>query len=370
MKHLLFVDDEQRVLEGLARMLRGKRDEWECEFATGVNEALTLMKNRDFQVIVSDLDMPHKSGLDFLKLLRADESLRYTPFLMLTGNGDSTVKKAVLEAGATDFLNKPIDFVELQVRLTNVLALQEFQDEMRVQNVILDRIVRIRTAALDFSRREIIYRLAKAAEARDTDTGNHILRVALAARLLAKHLGFDDVTQEYILLTSPLHDVGKIGISDAILRKAGPLTDAETAQMKMHCEIGADILTESIEPLLHFFGAQGSETHSNVLLEMAARIALHHHEHWDGTGYPQGLAGEDIPIEARIVAVADVYDALRSERCYKPSMGEDDSLRMIREASGTHFDPRIVEVLAEHFDEIEQVCSALRDQASGLAAAA
>jgi len=360
---LLFVDDEIRVLDGLRRMLRAKREVWDCHFASSVDEALVAIETTNFDVVVSDMNMPGKTGLDLLTAMRAEERTHFTPFLMLTGNGDSNLKRAVLEAGANDFLNKPFDFVELQTRLRNVIALKAFQDEIRDQNILLEHRVQSRTAALESSRREIILRLAKAAETRDTDTGNHIARVGLAAQLIAKYLGFDEAAQERILLTSPLHDVGKIGISDDILRKPGPLTPEERSKMQEHCRIGFEILTQNLQPMFKVFGAlEDSSQDRNDLLEAAAKIARYHHERWDGTGYPDGVAGEDIPIEARIVAVADVYDALRSHRNYKRAFNPAETLAMIQEGSGTQFDPIVVDALVANYETIEAAVQGLREE--------
>jgi putative two-component system response regulator len=359
LKNLLFVDDELKVLDGLRRMLRTRRDEWECHFAASVGEAMAVVETVSLDAVVSDVNMPGENGLDLLRRVRNGEETRFLPVLMLTGNGDVNTKREALELGATDFLNKPFDFVELTARLQNAIAIKSFQDEIRTQNALLEKRVADRTVELEKSRRDIILRLAKAADTRDADTGNHIVRVGIVAHFLAVKLGFDAAFLRNILVTAPLHDVGKIGVTDNILRKAGPLSTTERRTMQDHCRIGADILTEDLGPVFkHFEGAESAN--ENVLLQMAARIALRHHERWDGTGYPDGIAGEDIPVEARIVSVADVYDALRSRRPYKSDLCAVDTRRIVLEGSGTQFDPQIVAAFDEHFDAIEESVAHLR----------
>lgn len=361
MKQLLFVDDETKVLDGLRRMLRSKREEWQCHFVTSVDEGMAVSESVELDAVVSDVNMPGKTGLDLLRMMRSAPATKYLPILMLTGNGDVGTKRDALELGATDFLNKPFDFEELIARLQNAIAMKNFQDEIRNQNTLLEQRVADRTIQLEKSRRDIILRLAKAAETRDTDTGNHIVRVGIVSQLLAKLLGFDQDFQNRILLTAPLHDVGKIGIADDILQKRGPLTTEERDRMQRHCQIGAEILTEDLGPVFKHFEPDNTPA-ENDLLHIAARIALNHHERWDGTGYPTGLAGEAIPIEARIVSVADVYDALRSRRPYKEDFTPRDTLNIIQLGSGSQFDPDVVKVFVENFLVIEKTVEELRDR--------
>lgn len=309
--------------------------------------------------------MPHRDGLELLEHVKATDSLKYIPVIMLTGNTDFTVKKKALDLGATDFLQKPCDSVELVVRLQNVLALKNFHDEIRAQNETLDALVRKRTLELEQSRRSIIHCLAKAAEQRDVETGNHITRVALYSQILAEELGYDEAFQETIMLASPLHDVGKIGISDDILRKPGSLSEEERAEMKRHCEIGASILQAELAPTFTSMSQirfdRGKTNVSNELLGTAAKIAIAHHEWFDGSGYPYGIQGEDIPIEARIVAVCDVYDALRSARPYKSARTCEDTMSIIQAASGTQFDPDAIEALKRCYHRFETVLEEFSD---------
>lgn len=364
MKKLLFVDDEPRILDGLRRMLRAKADEWECHFVENVEDALNLLATTSMDAIVSDLNMPGLNGIEFLTILRGDSRYEFLPFLMLTGNGELSAKRTALEAGATDFLNKPCDFAELTARLRNAISLKDFQDTIRLQNDHLAQRIIERTQELEESRRDVVYLLAKAAETRDSDTGLHILRVGLFAKILAGALGLSSEAQERIFLASTLHDVGKIGISDEILRKPGPLSPEERATMEKHCEIGAQILSDDFQTTFRFLSkSAGTAPRENDLLLAASSIALHHHERWDGSGYPHGLSGEEIPMEARIVAVADVYDALRSCRPYKDAFTAEQALEMIVQNKGSHFDPRVVDATVENFGLFEETLAQFSDGA-------
>ncbi|MBX3119671.1 MAG: response regulator [Fimbriimonadaceae bacterium] len=373
MKTILLVDDERNVLDALRRMLRAMRDEWEFLFAECFTEAAEIIQSTDLDAIVSDHNMPGKTGIDLLQHLRAGDRNSRIPFIMLTGNSDSRLLHEALDKGATDFLHKPCDAAELIARLKNVIALKDFQEQILHQNELLELRVRERTRDLERSQRDIVFRLAKAAEARDSDTGNHILRVGLFSLTLAKELGMDERFQDDILLASPLHDVGKIGISDAILRKPGSLTDEERQAMQEHCRIGAEILSEELQATFSLLSREVDESSSsggNALLAMAANIARYHHEHWDGNGYPARVSGEDIPIEARIVAVADVYDALRSPRPYKGAMSEGETVAYIFERSGSQFDPRVVSAMMSVRDELERIRTELEDCAESARRAA
>ncbi len=355
MKKILFVDDEIRILDAFKRMVRSKRDEWECQFSTHVDEAWSLIQSWEPDAVVSDLNMPGKSGIDLVRMLRAEEKTRFLPFLMLTGNSDVQQRVACLESGASDFLNKPCDFIELFTRLSNAIALKSFQDQVWRQNEVLEQKVRERTLELEQSRREVILRLAFAAEMRDVDTGSHILRVSHMAQILADELGYDREFQESIFLASAMHDVGKIGISDAILRKPGSLTPEERREMQRHCKLGAGLLESNLTETFALFEEARPAQSTHSLLALSASIALTHHERWDGQGYPTGLAGDDIPVEGCIVAVADVYDALRSDRPYKLSFPPDAALKMIVDGKGSHFSPAIVEALERRHADVEDV---------------
>lgn len=371
MNTVLFIDDETAALDRLRRMVSSKQREWKCLFAESVEDALGILTTTSVDAIVSDINMPGKSGLQLLSQLRQLETFKYVPVILVTRNSDKLVRQKALELGANDFMMKPFDFLELSTRLTNCLALKSFQDQIKRQNEVLEEKVRERTRALELSHHDIIFRLAKAAELRDSDTGHHIVRVGLISFLIARQIKLGPVIQERILVTAPLHDVGKIAISDNILRKNGFLTDSEREDMKEHCEIGAKVLSEGFGDVFsQIRKGIGPADEQNVLLEMAASIARSHHEWWDGSGYPRGLKGADIPIEGRIVAIADVYDALRSRRPYKEPFTMHQSIEMMKKGSGTQFDPTVFAGFIQVLPVIERRLEKLWDHVAAVAMAA
>lgn len=361
MKHILFVDDEMRILDGLRRMLRSKQEEWQCEFVTDVDTAWKELSGGNFDAVVSDLNMPGRTGIDLLHQIRQDPDKERMPFLMLSGNGESSKRHEALQAGATDFLNKPCEFIELEARLTNILAMKQYQDEVKEMNSFLEQRVQARTAELEHTRKEIVLRLAMASETRDTDTGRHILRVGTFSKILADGLGMSERDQEILFLASTLHDVGKIGISDNVLLKPGKLTDEERQIMQMHCLIGYRILAAPPSAALEEHMMLSGED-SNELLDLASKIARSHHEWWDGTGYPDKLRGPDIPLPARIVAVADVYDALRSPRPYKLPFSEQKTYSIIMEGARTQFDPAVLQAFENRRWQMAEVYDSLADE--------
>ena len=347
-KQLLFVDDEPYILEMLDRLLTQCGEAWTGTFCLGVDEALEALRHTQFDTVVSDIRMPAKDGFVLIEAMRADNGLKNIPIIVLTGEGDRTLKRRVLDLGATDLLNKPVSREDLIARLRNALRLKEYEDQLANQVAVLDGLVRERTRQLEQSHREVVWRLAKAGEFRDDQTGNHVARVAWCSCVIAQEMGMSPDFVELLYQTSPLHDIGKIGIPDAILLKPGRLTPEEREVIERHALIGVDILrrppkTAALAACLNTVGGWPiSDSAPSPLLEMATTIAQSHHEKWDGSGYPDRLAGEDIPIEARIVALADVYDALTSERPYKKAMPETEATELILSERGRHFDPAVV----------------------------
>ncbi len=298
---VLFVDDDANILEMLQRMLRQQASPWEAHFCASADAALAVLEAIEIDTIVSDIKMPGKDGFEFLGELRESEQTRRIPVVILTGDCDTALKRKALDLGATDLLNKPIHREDLLARIRNALRLKSFEDRLEGRINLLDEQVRERTEQLEAAHREIVWCLAKACEYRDDETGNHVARVACYSRLLAEKLGCERDFLDLIFLTSPLHDIGKIGIPDSILLKKGKLTPEERKIIERHTFIGNEILSRSPKALLKC-GISGiehllssSKSIQQPLLKMACSIAKSHHERWDGGGYPAGLSGNDIP---------------------------------------------------------------------------
>ncbi|MDH4317040.1 MAG: response regulator [Desulfobulbaceae bacterium] len=346
-QRILFVDDEQAILDAMKRLLRARKANWQPYFASGVEAALTQMAVTSFDAVVSDIKMPGRDGFDLLQTIRATDQFCDIPVVMVTGLGERDLKRKALELGATDLLSKPVDNDELLARLASVLQLKAYQDRIKAQNEILEQKVLERTLDLEDARIDLIWRLAKAGEHRDSETGNHVLRVGYFCRAIAQSIGMDTHFSELIFLTSPLHDLGKIGIPDAILLKQGRLSEQEFDVMRGHCQIGAELLSPDNKGRLlssTLFGRRGHAEPGdkiNPFLDMASSIASAHHERWKGTGYPRGLTGKQIPLEARIITIADVYDALHSKRPYKPAFNEEKARAIMDEMAGEYFDPEL-----------------------------
>lgn len=302
-------------------------------------EALRLCDERQYDLVLVDHIMPGMDGIEFTQILRRRDAYRSVPVIMVTSDVDKAVRIEAITAGANDFLTKPFDPVELRARVSNLLALRQAQRELADHASQLAGEVEKATAHLLAREEEIIWRLARAIEYRDGDTGEHVLRVARICQVIGEGLGLPPERCRMIYLAAPLHDIGKIGIADAILSKPGKLTPEEMTRMREHVTIGGRILADA----------------DSELIRTAELIARSHHERWDGTGYPEGLSGADIPIEARIVALADVFDALCSERPYKRAWPIDEAYAEILRGAGAHFDPACVAAFVERWPEIRAI---------------
>ncbi len=292
-------------------------------------------------LIIVDYMMPGIDGLEFIRRCRNEERLRDQPILMVTAASEREVRYAALEAGATDFLIKPIDKYEFNPRVRNMLRLRASMSAVSRRADELDQEVKKAVEAIHAREHETVVRLARAAEFRDPETGSHIVRMAQYSELIARCLGMPDAEREMLLIAAPMHDVGKLGTPDHILLKNGRLTPEELLVMREHAMIGYEILKDSTSPVLR----------------MAAQIAASHHEKFDGSGYPFGLAGEDIPLVGRIVAVADVFDALTSQRPYKPAWSLEHARDFLLQGSGSHFDPRCVDEFLGAWEEVLRIHS-------------
>lgn len=335
---ILIVDDEDANVRVLERLL-DRAGYQNLRSTSDPREVEDIFLEYDPDLILLDLHMPHLDGFAVMEMLREHIGPEtYLPILVLTGDPDREVKERALSAGARDFVTKPFDSTEVLLRIQNLLETRCLHQELRAHSETLEEKVRERTRELAQAQIEILHRLVLAAEYRDDMTGRHAERVGVLSALVGSALGVGRERVEVIRRAAPLHDVGKIGIPDAILMKPGPLTPAEFEVMKNHTTIGARILA----------GTDYS------LLETARTVARSHHEKWDGTGYPDGLAGEDIPLVGRIVSVADVFDSLTHERPYKMATPPEEAVEMIREEREQHFDPEVADAFLRVIGRLEE----------------
>jgi putative two-component system response regulator len=333
-QRLLLVDDDPIALTVLQRLL-GAAGYHDVKATSDPREAIGLFAELDPDLVFVDFHMPGINGIDVLSTLRGLTGPEdYLPIVMLTADSSSEAKHEALLAGATDFLTKPFDTAELTLRVRNLL-------ESRSLHRLLEERVAERTQDLEAARAELLHSLALVAEFRDDETGQHTQRVGHTAAVLAEHLGMGAHDVSVITQAAPLHDLGKIGVSDAVLRKDARLTVDEFAHIQRHSLIGARILSAS----------------RSEVLRVGQDIACSHHERWDGNGYPDGISGEQIPLTARIVAVADVFDALTHARPYKPAWTFDRSCEEIERQAGAQFDPVVVDAFLRSVDDGELAAS-------------
>ena len=317
---ILVADDTPENIDLLSALLR---QDYRVKVATSGEKALAIVNSTEPpDLILLDIMMPGMNGYDVCRRIKANPDRRGIPIIFVTAMTSIEDERLGLEVGAVDYITKPISPPIVSARVRTHLALYD-------QTRVLEDRVRERTAELFASRQQIIRRLGRAAEFRDNETGNHVIRMSYYARLIAQAIGLGPEATELLFNTASMHDIGKIGIPDAVLLKPGPLSKAEWAVMRQHPEIGAEIIGE----------------HDDELLQTARTIAPTHHERFDGSGYPRGLIGEDIPLFGRIVAIADVFDALMTARPYKPAMPIDETLQVMGRNTGLHFDPALMEVL-------------------------
>jgi len=332
---VLIVDDNEinvRVMKGLV----GKSLKADAICYTVSSDALDFCSEQEVDLVLVDFMMPDIDGLEFIERFRAMDGKADVPIVMITAAEDREVRYKALELGANDFLNKPIDNAEFVVRARNMLAIRLSKLELSNRADWLAEEVRKATMEIIAREREVIFRLTKATEYRSPETGAHILRMALYSKTIARKMGLTDDEQDLLLTAAPMHDIGKVGTPDNVLLKEGKLTQDEYEIMKEHTLMGYEILNGS----------------KSKLLQIAAEIALAHHEKFDGSGYPKGLKGEDIPLMARICAISDVFDALTSPRTYKKAWTTNDALAEIDRQSGRYFDPVVISAFKSCLSEI------------------
>jgi len=335
MQHVLIIDDTEINLILFGALIK-KLDSCESHCFGNPLDGLAWAATHAPDLVIVDYMMPGIDGLEFIQRFRVLPGCADVPILMITANDQKQVRYRALDSGANDFLAKPVDKVEFLARAKNMLHLSNARRKLADHAAWLADEVRKATEVILQRERDTVFRLCKAAEYRDPETGAHILRMAHYSQLIAKNLGLSVEDQELLLEAAPMHDIGKVGISDNILLKPGRLDEAEFEIMKQHAAFGYELLKNS----------------TSRVLQAGAEIALGHHEKFDGSGYPNGLSGDAIPIFSRIVAVADVFDALTSERPYKKAWTLEEAVDFLNAGAGSHFDPQCVKAFLNAFDDV------------------
>jgi len=344
---VLVVDDDESMRELLRKQM--ERDGYRVNTAGDGRGALARAEAEPPDVVLLDALMPGMDGFQVAEALKVSAPTRTVPIIMVTGLNDQQSKLRALKAGAQEFLTKPVDRSEVSLRVQNVLMLKEYSNFLADQNRILEQRVQERSRQVLASYRETITTLCRAATYKDEETGGHVRRISYYTEDIASTLGMNAAFCETIHYASPMHDIGKIAIPDAILRKAGTLNPSEWDIMKSHTTLGAQLISSGDSPYL----------------QMGAEIALHHHERWDGGGYPAGAKGQVIPISARIMNICDQYDALRSQRPYKAALPHERAVEIITAGDGrtmpSHFDPDVLGAFKRSAERFRKIFESVKE---------
>ena len=341
---ILVVDDNERNINICREILEFA--DFDVLAAENGQVGLQTTKSKKPDVILLDIMMPVLNGMEMLAKLRNDTELLHIPVLMLTARNSTSEVVAALDAGANDYLIKPFSDEELAARVKTLYRMKKAEDQIRDQNESLEQKVQQRTIELNDTRLEIVNRLGMAAEYRDNETGAHIIRMSKMCQKLGALYGMDEKQQQLLLNASPMHDIGKISIPDAVLLKPGKLTAEEWSIMTEHTTVGAKLL----------------DGHDSILMRTARDIALTHHEKWNGKGYPAGLKGEEILLEGRIAAISDVFDSLTSKRPYKAPYPLDFAYKIIKDERGKQFDPELTDLFLNNKPIFEGIKRAHSDE--------
>ncbi len=351
---ILVVDDEFAICQVIQDYLSLRH--FDVSTASSYDEACAVLALKSFDILLSDIRMPGKSGTDLLRYVRRHHPRIAT--VLFTGYADIGLAVSSMQEGAYDFILKPIHLEQVHMSIHNALEKRALKDEVRRYQKGLEELVEKRTKELREALRRVeaanldtVTRLSRAAEMRDDETGNHVLRIRSYSAALARELKLAPDEIDNLYVASSMHDIGKIGIPDQVLLKPGKLDEDELMIMRRHAEIGAKILSDADSPMLR----------------IAQVVARSHHEKWDGSGYPDGLQQDKIPIYGRIVALADVWDALTTRRCYKPAFGLQASTEIINKSAGSHFDPDVVEAFRRAHEEFQFILSEFQEKPASIA---
>lgn len=339
---VLIVDDVPKNIQIVANLLGDQ--EYEISYATNGEQALGHIEEEDFDLVLLDVMMPDMNGYEVCKQIKGRIG-KEVPVIFITAKTDEDSLVEAFDAGGQDYITKPFNAAELLARVKTHLKLKAYEDS---QQVIIDNALaelKILNREIIETQKEVIFTMGSIGETRSKETGQHVKRVAEYSRLFALLSGLDEYEADLIAMASPMHDIGKVGIPDSILNKKGRLTPDEFEVMKTHVTIGYDMLKHSERPLMR----------------TAAIIALEHHEKWDGSGYPRQLSGKDIHIYGRITALADVFDALGSDRCYKQAWGDEEIFELLKDQTGRHFDPELVQMFFDNLDRFFEIRDQYRD---------
>lgn len=340
---ILIVDDAPKNIQVIANLLG--EENYDISYATNGRQALGHIEETEFDLVLLDVMMPEMNGYEVCKKIKNGKQHRDLPVIFITARTDQESIIEAFEAGGQDYITKPFNSTELMARVKTHLKLKAFEDSQQVliNNALAE--LKILNKEIVETQKEVIFTMGSIGETRSRETGLHVKRVAEYSRLFALLSGVDEYEADLIAMASPMHDIGKVGIPDSILNKKGRLDEAEFEIMKTHVTIGYEMLKHSDRPIMR----------------TAAIIALQHHEKWDGSGYPEGLAGNDIHLYGRVTALADVFDALGSERCYKKAWDDEKIFELLKEQEGKHFDPSLVQMFFDNIDQFFEIRSQYKD---------
>lgn len=340
---ILVVDDAPKNIQVVANLLG--EDEYDISYATNGTQALGHVEETEFDLVLLDVMMPGMNGYEVCRFMKQGKRHTDLPVIFITARTDEESIIEAFDAGGQDYITKPFNSAELMARVKTHLKLKAFEDSQQVliNNAMAE--LKILNKEIVETQKEVIFTMGSIGETRSKETGQHVKRVAEYSRLFALLSGIDEYEADLIAMASPMHDIGKVGIPDSILNKNGRLDAAEFEIMKTHVTIGYDMLKHSDRPIMR----------------TAAIIALEHHEKWDGSGYPKGLSGKDIHLYGRVTALADVFDALGSERCYKKAWPDEKIFELLKDESGKHFDPALVKMFFDNKERFFEIRSQYKD---------